>query len=327
MCYDGDGAGMRAAERNSAMFENAGCTVRVATLPAGEDPDTFIGTHGVEAFRSLLHRAPPLLEYQLEMLRTRYNLKDESARLPFVTEAARIISQSGSHLTRQEYAGKLSRILERLAEEWYPGDPHRAMQARSSLIQEVNRLLRLNRRDLAVRSAPRTPVGGGRWTPGPRREPGNTAFSPARPLASPSAKAERYVLRAALTEPRWAQWVAESTTREHFREGVHQLVVRSLLPETADMAPNEVEMPARVAQVLQNPASAEAVSALLVEETPLSDEGVGRCLMLLQREWKRGRLVQLQQELEAAPFPSDDPRRGELAELLGELGGRQYRED
>ncbi|MCC2672187.1 MAG: primase, catalytic core, partial [Armatimonadetes bacterium] len=51
MCYDGDGAGMRAATKNSTMFETAGCEVRVAQLPEGDDPDTYIKEQGADAFK------------------------------------------------------------------------------------------------------------------------------------------------------------------------------------------------------------------------------------------------------------------------------------
>src|SRR5439155_2379938 len=40
LAYDGDSAGINAALKNAAAFEEAGCAVRVAQLPAGEDPDT-----------------------------------------------------------------------------------------------------------------------------------------------------------------------------------------------------------------------------------------------------------------------------------------------
>jgi DNA primase len=308
MCYDGDGAGMRAAERNSAMFEAAGCSVRVAQLPDGEDPDTYIRAHGADQFRALLNRAEPLLDYQLNRLRAGYNLSDESARLPFVREAARIITQSGSHLTRQEYAGKLTRVLDRLAEEWYPGDPHRGLQARSALSQELNRLLRIERRD--SRAAGR-------------------AGPPPAPVAAPVSartRSEQYVLRAALTEYRWAERVAERLAPSHFKDPALAGIAEALLGNKSGEEPEPAG--ARADRVREDPASASIVSALLLDREPLTEEGFEQFLTTLERAGKQSRTQELQRAWQAGELAPDDPRAEELRRLLSDLGGlRQRRED
>jgi DNA primase len=65
LCFDGDAAGQRAAgralERALPMLK-PGCSLRFATLPPGEDPDTLILRQGVEAMREVLDRARPLAE-------------------------------------------------------------------------------------------------------------------------------------------------------------------------------------------------------------------------------------------------------------------------
>jgi DNA primase len=42
LAYDGDSAGLGAALRGAPAFEEAGCEVRIAGLPAGSDPDSVI---------------------------------------------------------------------------------------------------------------------------------------------------------------------------------------------------------------------------------------------------------------------------------------------
>ncbi|HEU4754726.1 MAG TPA: toprim domain-containing protein, partial [Armatimonadota bacterium] len=307
MCYDGDSAGMRAAERSSAMFEAAGCRVRVAQLPDGDDPDTFIQRHGVDAFRGVLNRAEPLLDYQIKRLRGGYNLSDQEGRLGFVREAARLIAQSGSHLVRQEYGARLIQLLDRLAEEWYPGDPHQAVQARMALAHEVNRLLRLEQ-------------GNGR--PGRQAAP-----PPAAPqsLKSGLAAAERYVLRAAVADPRWAEQVAGWGTRpEWFSGGELRALATALLGEEEGAAPDAA---ARAEAVCRDPAFAETLSALLLDQGPLSEEGLHHCLEVLLRAVKQARAQELQKAFGAGELGPDDPRLEELRSLRAELGGRQRRED
>jgi DNA primase len=63
LCFDGDGAGLRAAERavNIVLpLLKPGQTVRIATLPEGLDPDDLIKQQGRDAFAEVLSRAQAL---------------------------------------------------------------------------------------------------------------------------------------------------------------------------------------------------------------------------------------------------------------------------
>ena len=65
LCFDGDTAGLRAAERAADMvlpLLKPGQTVRIATLPEGLDPDEIILQQGRDAFAAVLERARPLSE-------------------------------------------------------------------------------------------------------------------------------------------------------------------------------------------------------------------------------------------------------------------------
>jgi len=70
VCFDADAAGSAAAEKAIEtavrVVENAGSAVRVVTLPQGEDPDTFVRSHGAPALRALLDGATPAVEFRLE---------------------------------------------------------------------------------------------------------------------------------------------------------------------------------------------------------------------------------------------------------------------
>ena len=63
LCFDGDAAGIRAAERATGIvlpLLAPGKTVRIATLPEGVDPDDLIKAQGRNAFADVLDRARSL---------------------------------------------------------------------------------------------------------------------------------------------------------------------------------------------------------------------------------------------------------------------------
>ena len=63
LCFDGDAAGQRAAERATGIVMpllQPGKTVRIATLPEGLDPDDLIRAQGPAAFADVLDRARSL---------------------------------------------------------------------------------------------------------------------------------------------------------------------------------------------------------------------------------------------------------------------------
>ena len=70
LCFDGDAAGQRAAARalyRALPFLGADRSLRFATLPAGEDPDSLIRTEGRVAFEAILDAARPLSDMLWEI--------------------------------------------------------------------------------------------------------------------------------------------------------------------------------------------------------------------------------------------------------------------
>jgi DNA primase len=62
LLFDGDEAGRRAVRGALEVLLPAGLRVRVATFPAGDDPDSFLAREGAEALRALVDAAEPALE-------------------------------------------------------------------------------------------------------------------------------------------------------------------------------------------------------------------------------------------------------------------------
>ncbi|HEX4599923.1 MAG TPA: DNA primase [Gemmatimonadales bacterium] len=68
LAYDSDEAGLRATFRAGDELLRQGLRVSVATLPAGEDPDTLVQHRGAAAFEEILKDAVDVLERKVQIL-------------------------------------------------------------------------------------------------------------------------------------------------------------------------------------------------------------------------------------------------------------------
>ncbi|MCL2105421.1 MAG: DNA primase, partial [Kiritimatiellaeota bacterium] len=69
LAFDGDAAGNKAALATGALFLAAEIPVRVARMPPGEDPDSFLRGRGAPLFRELLDNAVSIIQFQVDTLR------------------------------------------------------------------------------------------------------------------------------------------------------------------------------------------------------------------------------------------------------------------
>ena len=67
MVFDRDKAGLKATKRTARLFLAAGVPVRAASLPEGEDPDSFIRIHGHDGFEKVLDEAEDIIPYQYRL--------------------------------------------------------------------------------------------------------------------------------------------------------------------------------------------------------------------------------------------------------------------
>ncbi|MFC2106464.1 DNA primase [Candidatus Bipolaricaulota bacterium] len=74
IAYDQDAAGSAASLRGMQILRNVGLNVRVARLPAGEDPDGLVREGGAEAMQEVLDSALPFHEFFIESLKERHDV-------------------------------------------------------------------------------------------------------------------------------------------------------------------------------------------------------------------------------------------------------------
>ncbi|HUQ48607.1 MAG TPA: DNA primase [Gemmatimonadaceae bacterium] len=68
LLYDSDAAGLKATFRAGDELLSQGFSVRVVTLPAGEDPDTFVRTQGAAEMEAQLSKAIDVFERKIQIL-------------------------------------------------------------------------------------------------------------------------------------------------------------------------------------------------------------------------------------------------------------------
>ena len=106
LIYDGDEAGQRATRRAIPMLEKAGIQVKVLQIRDAKDPDEFLKKFGADRFKLLLEESSNRVEYQLNAIRRKYDLREDDQRVKFVQEAAELICTLGSAVQREVYGNR-----------------------------------------------------------------------------------------------------------------------------------------------------------------------------------------------------------------------------
>lgn len=111
VCFDADGAGVKASERAFRELTPEGLTVKVVELPAGDDPDTFIKANGAEAFVEMITNARDFFDFKLESARTKGILDTAEGRAETARECTDLLSLMGDHAMRDQRINLVSTML------------------------------------------------------------------------------------------------------------------------------------------------------------------------------------------------------------------------
>ncbi len=103
LIYDGDQAGQNATKRAIPMLEKAGLQVKVLQMKDAKDPDEFLHKFGADRFKVLLEGSSNRVEYQLQAIRSKYDLGEDDQRVRFIAEAAEFVSTLGNAVQREVY--------------------------------------------------------------------------------------------------------------------------------------------------------------------------------------------------------------------------------
>lgn len=118
LCYDADGAGEMATQKALALLENSEFTVRVLRLPkrlkdgeyVKQDPDDFIKFQGKDAFERMLSGSAGGLEFRMNQIAAKYDLKDDKQRLSYCEEISLVLAGLHSAVEREVYAARAAAV-------------------------------------------------------------------------------------------------------------------------------------------------------------------------------------------------------------------------
>lgn len=173
LCFDSDTAGQKAAVRSVDDLLAAGLNIKVATLPAPHDPDSFIKQNGPQAFKELLAKSEGFFDFYLKRLCQTHDMASDSGRVAVVNLMAEAVKKTGNAVLIDTYAQKTSQRL-------------------SVQVQSVRQ--EFQKRRGAQRAAPETERGGAENVPQPEPKPNQL---------------EHWLVKVLLTDDQHAGWVAD----------------------------------------------------------------------------------------------------------------------
>ncbi|MEP6851417.1 MAG: DNA primase [bacterium] len=209
--FDGDAAGMRAAERAFGDDQKFMAQTFVAIEAEGRDPCELRLAGGDVAVRDLVARRIPLVEFVLRTTVGRLDLETAEGRAQALDAGVPLVARIKDHSLRDEYARRLAGLVG-------VDDPLRVVARVRGLLRGAN----------GNRSRPgEGPVANGASGPRSRDEPGGPG--PRRAPLDPAVVAlEREVLKVAVQHPGLAGPAFDALEDELFADPAHRAVRRAI---------------------------------------------------------------------------------------------------
>lgn len=285
LCFDADAAGQKAAARALDDLLASGLGIRVATLPAPHDPDSFIREQGAEAFRARLAGAVDFFEFHLRHLCATHDVRTDSGQRAVAAAMADALHKAGRPLLLERYAQRTAIALSAGA-----GVPLSADAVRAEF-----------------RRAARPPSSAGEPEAGGHDDTGEPPAEPPPPAN------EQWLLKLALLDAENAGWLAlhlDPAWVTHPR--VRELLQRRLEAQQAD---TWTGVSAWLGQ-LADPADVALVTGATVEarRVPHQRQQLADLVRELRNAWLSRRIAALSARLADPDFPE-----GEKPALLADL--------
>ena len=112
ICYDQDAAGSAASLRSMQILRNNGLDVRVAQLPAGEDPDGYVRTHGGDAMQKILDEALPFHQFFIDSLKARHDVSTIRGKEQLLEDAREFYGAIRSSALREEIDRQIAGLVD-----------------------------------------------------------------------------------------------------------------------------------------------------------------------------------------------------------------------
>ncbi len=199
LTYDSDGAGIKASLRAIPILKDAGMSVKVLTMRPYKDPDEFIKNMGAEAFRERIAGAKNSFLFEIDTLKSQYDLEDPEQKTRFYQESARKLLEFSEPLERDNYIRAVSR------EHFIPYEDLRR------LVNQLGSRLGTG------------PAAAGRRTPG---EPAREKRSQKKDKEEGSRQSQRLLLTWLIEDPRLFERIEDIITADDFVEPLYHQVAQ-----------------------------------------------------------------------------------------------------
>ncbi len=103
ICYDMDGAGVKAALRAVSIFREAGLRTKVINMQPHKDADEFIKAKGADAFQERIDNAENSFLFEVRMMETGFDIKDPDGKTAFLNEVAKRLVDFEEEIERNNY--------------------------------------------------------------------------------------------------------------------------------------------------------------------------------------------------------------------------------
>lgn len=109
ICYDSDSAGQKAALRSIDVLQGADAKVKILTLGDNMDPDDFIRSKGRAEFENRVKTAKSTIDFRLDLIRAKLDLRDDEDRIDYVKGAVEIFKTVKDAVQRNIYIEKVAK--------------------------------------------------------------------------------------------------------------------------------------------------------------------------------------------------------------------------
>jgi DNA primase len=104
LCFDSDNAGQKAAVRALDDLLNSGLAIRVVSVPAPHDPDSFIKDFGADAFADLIKNATGYFDFYLDLLCKQNDIATDRGQKEIARAMASALQKTGDQILFDRYA-------------------------------------------------------------------------------------------------------------------------------------------------------------------------------------------------------------------------------
>ncbi len=107
LCFDGDGAGIKATIRSIDILLSVGLNIKVVSLPEGKDPDEIIKTYGKEFMQKQVDDAKYYMDFLLDYQCKKYDLSKSEEKTKFIKSALMLLKKLETLSEKEIYLGKI----------------------------------------------------------------------------------------------------------------------------------------------------------------------------------------------------------------------------